>query len=299
MALSNVAILGATGNLGSSILEALLSAKTFKITILTMSSISDPKFTPYQQQQLKIIQVDYSNEEQLVKAFGGIDAVIVCINHLQLKDQPVIVQAALKAGVKRIIPSEFGLDTTDPAVYNHPVFILLGKPALHKQLKEASSQGLTYTIILTGAFLSWMINRGIMLGFDVKSRTATIYNDGTTKFVGTELDQIGQFVVAVLQNPEKTKNKVCRIGTAVTSQQEILSYYEKKSGNLKWTVKHATTQDLADKSNQEFAKGNNRQAVIHGLSTLIFSGNCAYQLDEDLLGVHPISLEQIIDRTLQ
>ena len=71
------------------------------------------------------------------------------------------------------------------------------------------------------------------MGFDVPSRRAIIYDDGTQRFGGRTLEGIGQAIVGVMQHPDETFHrlvKVLSIEPAVEGLREGL-----KLGNL---IKH-------------------------------------------------------------
>ena len=56
---------------------------------------------------VRVVKGDYS-PEFLASALKGIDAIVMTISTFAVEQQNMIVEAAAKAGVKRLIPSEFG-----------------------------------------------------------------------------------------------------------------------------------------------------------------------------------------------
>ena len=128
--LSHIALLGATGNLGSHILTHLLSSRTFAtVTVLTRPSTdvnalpSDPK--------LLIKRVEYSDHAALVSALTGVDALIITLNmSVPMETQLLVIDAAVEANVSwyvpschfpytaphrnRILPNEYGSDNANP-----------------------------------------------------------------------------------------------------------------------------------------------------------------------------------------
>ena len=88
-----IALAGATGNLGPSILAALIDAG-FDVTVLTRSS-SKANLPP----SVKVAQVDYESQDSLVQALSGLDAVISNLpNH---DGQATLIDASIKAGVSQ------------------------------------------------------------------------------------------------------------------------------------------------------------------------------------------------------
>lgn len=104
----------------------------------------------------KVHKTDYSSPESILEAFKGQDAVVSTIATAALGQQQAIVDAAVKAGVKRFIPSEFGMDTT--TIEGGAKKILGGKIALQDVLSKAAkeNEGFSWTGISTGMFFDWV-----------------------------------------------------------------------------------------------------------------------------------------------
>jgi uncharacterized protein YbjT (DUF2867 family) len=82
-------------------LKELLKSGLFEVTVLTRES-SNHKFPP----EVKIAKVDYTSPESLAAALEGQDALVSAVATLAVLSQRLLIDAAVKAGVKRIIPSE-------------------------------------------------------------------------------------------------------------------------------------------------------------------------------------------------
>jgi len=68
------------------------------------------------QTRAKVISVpDTYPVEDLIAAFRGQDVVLNAITSLSVSEQHRIIDAAVSAGVKRYVPSEFGLNNLNPA----------------------------------------------------------------------------------------------------------------------------------------------------------------------------------------
>jgi uncharacterized protein YbjT (DUF2867 family) len=57
--------------------------------------------------EVKIAKVDYTNLESLTAALEGQDALVSAVASLAVPSQRLLIDAAVQAGVKRIIPSEY------------------------------------------------------------------------------------------------------------------------------------------------------------------------------------------------
>ncbi|KUJ11385.1 NmrA-like family protein [Mollisia scopiformis] len=246
--IKNVAVIGGSGNLGPSVIEALLDAG-FEVTALTRAE-SKATFPA----SVKVQKVDYSSSTSVAEALKGQDAVVSTIATLALSQQSSLVEEAVKAGVKRFIPSEFGLNT--PKVTGGTAKILGAKLQLQEQLKKlaAENPSFSWTGVSTSLFFDWGLKVG-SLGFNVKDKTATIFDSGNEPFTGSNLPFIGQSVAAILKHPEQTANKYIQVASFTTTQNEILKLLEEESGT-KWTVDHKKTEDFQKIADEKLAKGD-------------------------------------------
>ena len=146
--LKNVIIAGASGHLGSYLLSAFESDPRFNVSVLTRHS-SKAVFPAH----IKVRKVadDYP-ETELVAAFLGQDVVVSSVETRGTANQKSMIDAAVKAGVKRFVPSQFGTDLSNekarvllPNLYD-PKFATL------EYVKEKEKEGLSWTTFVTGPF---------------------------------------------------------------------------------------------------------------------------------------------------
>jgi len=136
------------GNLGPAVLKELLAAD-FTVTALTRPG-SKSTFLP----GAEVVNTDYSTES-LLEIFKGKDAILSLINAGALADLKRIIDAAVKAGVRRFVPSEFGSDTSDPH-HVKVVPIFASKVAVVDYLRTKEAEGLTWTALCNGPFFDWV-----------------------------------------------------------------------------------------------------------------------------------------------
>jgi uncharacterized protein YbjT (DUF2867 family) len=103
---------------------------------------------------VKVIKSDYS-PSSLESAFKGQDAVISLVGNTGFAGQKAFVDAAIAAGVKRFVPSEFGSDTAS-ARLRELVPIFNAKRAIINYAKTKEGSGLTWTGFITGPFFDWV-----------------------------------------------------------------------------------------------------------------------------------------------
>jgi len=94
-----------------------------------------------------------------------------------------------------------------------------------------------------------------LVGFNITTKEALIFDGGNKAFSVSNLSQIGHAVVAVLSRPEETVNQVVYTDSFTATQNEILAELEKTTGE-KWKVSKSTTKAAKEEGQQLFAKGD-------------------------------------------
>ena len=232
-----IIIAGASGSVGAPVLEALLAEPSFTVTILSRES-SSAQFPAH----VPVIKVsDAYTLPELTSAFTGQDAVVVA-----LSTSPVVaggkdglafrlIDAALAAGVKRFIPSEFGANNLDPRARSLvPIYDRKGEMLEYLITRAEDSNGaLTWSSISCGSWLDWALDpsrSGNFLGFDVKARTATMWDSGRARFAITTSTNTGRALAKTLLNPDMSANKQIFLADFTTTTREIVESLERQIG---------------------------------------------------------------------
>ncbi|KAI9694043.1 MAG: hypothetical protein M1822_003314 [Bathelium mastoideum] len=246
----NIIIIGAAGNLGSALLSAFEADSRFTISVLSRHS-SQSTFPSH----IKVHKVadDYP-ETDLVAAFSGQDAIISAIAAQSTSQQKGFIDAALKAGVKRFVPAEFG---SDPL--NEKGNALLGplldpKAAILEYLKTKEDAGLTWTAFATGPFFEPAVKRGLM-GFDIAARKATVYNDGNGAWSTTKMSTIALAVKNAMLIPDQTANKFLLISSTTVSSNQVIASLERATGE-KFEVTHVDAEEQKRIGMEKMSKGD-------------------------------------------
>ncbi|KAJ5594300.1 uncharacterized protein N7459_000508 [Penicillium hispanicum] len=294
--LKNVAIVGASGSIGSIILNSLIASSKFTITVVTRKE-SEAVFPS----NVTVVKSDYS-EADLETAFKGKDAVISAVGALGFGEQKKFVDAAIRAGVKRFIPSEFSSSWEDEAVLQLlPLFGV--KKELVGYLKSKESEGLTWTGIATSGLFDWGLGNGF-LEFNIADRTATIWDGGRKSFTLTNEETLGQSVISVLEHPQETSNRYLYVASVETTQQDILVALENATG-AKWTVNETTTDSQVEEGQKKLQAGDFGGALILVRAT-VFSNTPGLranyikeeQFANSLLGLKIESIEDTVKRVV-
>ncbi|KAF2724620.1 NAD(P)-binding protein [Polychaeton citri CBS 116435] len=243
----NVIIIGASGNVGGLILDALHHASQFNVTVLSRSS-SEASFPA----GIVIRKSDFSAED-LEAAFEGQDVVVSAVGSSGFGEQKKFIDAAVTAGVRRFIPSEFSSNTLSPAVLKLlPAFA--PKIEVLEYLKTKEVYSLTWTAIWPSLLFDWGLQSGF-LGYDLAAQTATLWDEGDSVFSLTNVDQFKLAIISVLERPLQTANKNLYIASVETSQKEILAALEAATAS-KWTVTQTTTAKEVSEATEKLGKGD-------------------------------------------
>ncbi|KAI9683924.1 MAG: hypothetical protein M1829_004259 [Trizodia sp. TS-e1964] len=293
----NVIVVGASGNLGSIVVWTLQSTQRFNVSVLTRSTS-----TAVFPQGVTVHKTDYSAASLLV-ALQGQDAVVSTIAGAALGEQKKVIDAAVQAGVKRFIPSEFGGNTANKYANDLvPVFARKVEVVNYLKAQSAASPSLTWTAIVTGPFFDRSLKSGV-LGFDLQKKSAKIYDSGTRIFSTTTIATVGAAVVAVLYRPAETKNQYVYISSFNTTQTEILAALKKVAGG-NWTTQQTTAYAEVLAYRESLAKGSPgaiRNMVMAATYTDGTGSNFAQdeKLSNSVLQLQPENLEAVIKSVLQ
>ncbi|KAM0248670.1 hypothetical protein ACHAQJ_009377 [Trichoderma viride] len=250
-AFHNIALLGATGNLGSKILRALNDAG-FSVT-----AIQRQGSTNVAAGAVKSIKVDLSSEKELASAFNGIDVVVSAVPNPQLETEQIVIQAAIAAGVKRIVPSEYSSNLETDAAKSLP--IVAEKIKTRRYIEEvAASDKIEWTSVNNGAFFVPFLWTGGVAGPHVESKTA-IYHDGGDRVVCTSsLETIAQAVAKALspEHTAETRNKPVYVYTAAVTERKLTQMATEITG-VQFKVRNVSVEDAIKVGYEGLKEGDN------------------------------------------
>ncbi|GAM33597.1 hypothetical protein TCE0_011f00608 [Talaromyces pinophilus] len=287
--IERVAIAGASGALGSNVLKALVGAG-FQVTVLTRS-----KKPGMYDSTIRVAEVDYASLESLTAALKGVDAVVSTVTSTAIESQTILIDAAVAAGVKRFIPSEFGSVTTNFKLEGLPLFSSIFKVRKYLQEKAAAS-GLTWTILACGIFLDYALNTPILLDF--VNHKATLLDGGDNRISATSLPKVGVAICAILKNFDATNDKVMRVSETILTQNQWLGFTQELNPDIKWELSNARTSVLLEESLKQIEAGEFTESVILKLVTgTSLAGNTygsAYDVtDNELLGIKELTSDEV------
>ena len=110
-----IILAGASGDLGLRIARCLIGRGGFVRALVRKGSKSGGAITTLQSLGASVIEVDYNEPEELAKTCAGGSCVVSALSGLEdviTGTQIRLLEAAVKAGVPRFIPSDYSIDFT-------------------------------------------------------------------------------------------------------------------------------------------------------------------------------------------
>lgn len=290
MSIQNVTIAGASGSLGAPVLQKFIDAGKYHIRVLKRIG-SKSEFPA----GVEVVEVDYSSLESVTAALQGQDFVVSTLSSLAVGAQLTFVEAAATAGVKRIVPSEFGSNLDVPSVRKLPVFADKVK-VQDALIAKGKTSSLTYTFVYNSAFLDWGLDHGFV--FALNNPTPMIIEDGNRPFSTTTLNSIADAVVGIANHLEETKNRAVYIHDTILTQNKILELAKQAAPERSWEPVSAKLDDLTAKADERLAKGlYDMETFVPYLFRAIFdptSGAEFKKTDNELLGVKGVTDADVI-----
>lgn len=273
-------------------LDALLDEEAFDVTILIRRGRTLIDYPP----GVRFATVDYDSPESLRAALRGIDAVVSTLGKRNGLDcQFRLIDAAVAAGVKRFIPSEFGADLQNAKIRGFPTYRTKVQTEQYLE-KLADRTGLTYTYIYNGLLLEDGLEMNVF--GDFTTRTVNIYDGGDTPFSTTRLSTVARAVVAVLQQFEATRNRAVRIRDISISPNELLRRISKHDcvWGHQWTAVAVDTESLVKQAEDEWASGRFSPKAFAAFATRATFGRgiaSSYDGDNEPLGISEMAKEDM------
>ena len=220
--MQHILLAGPTGNLGPYLVKELIAHNKDVYALIRPESMSNPeKVNPLKALGVNLVSGDVNDPISLDHACAGMDGVISALGGGQIMQQGALLKAAKAAGVKRFIPSEFGIDphAAGPGACD----LFDAKAAVQQMIFDS---GIDYTMIYTNGFMEFWASGLGQLGNVATSGKVSVFGDGNVKASMIALPDIARFTVAILDDPAMVKKEV-RITANVMTQEELIAVWEK------------------------------------------------------------------------
>ncbi|KAK8034554.1 hypothetical protein PG993_009549 [Apiospora rasikravindrae] len=306
----NIAIVGATGTVGSYIVDELLKAGKHQVTAITRHDS-----TAVIPDGVKVARVDYADHNSLVAAMRDQDVLIITMSVQAPKEaQLKLVDAAADAGVRWVLPNEWGLDQTNLSLADDA---FMGPPsrAVRKHIEE---KGVSSWIgVVCGFWYDFSLGGSpARYGFDFGGRSVTLFDKGTQPINTTTFPQVGRAVARLLALPtEGTSEGGSRgkkgsladfrdgfvyVSSFCVSQKDMLESALRVTGTKleDWKISHEGSAERYARGLQMMKEGN-MGGFVQAMYTRTFfpNGDGVYEksrgLDNELLGLPVEDLDEI------
>lgn len=304
--IESVAIVGAGGQCGKFIVEAMLKAGKHKIT-----AISREGSTNTMPDGVTVKKVNYDSPSSLAESLKGQDALVITMSVTAPPDTQIkLLEAAAAAGVSWVIPNEFGVDTMNEGV-GRDTMLGPAKKAVHDHIEKLGKS--SWVGITCGFWYEFSLGGGpARYGFDFKNRTVTFFDDGTTRINTSTWPQTGRSVANLLALkvlPENEndndpclsqfRNKIAYVSSFTISQKEMFESVLRVTGASAsdWKTTNVPVQQYYQEGVEQLKSGN-RVGFVKLLYSRIFfpdqAGNfgALKGLDNDKLGLPKEDLDE-------
>ncbi|KAH6989546.1 hypothetical protein AUP68_15975 [Ilyonectria robusta] len=295
MAFTKVCLVGGNGNLGTILLDGLVAAGDFTVTVAKRAS---SKSAPAHASSIEQITIpDDMSVAGLTDALRGQDVVIASFPLVDVNQHLRLVEAAALAGVKRFVPADFG--SCDAASPNARRLLKLyrDKDLVRQKCEEiaAANEAFSWTALVCGHFFDYGVHDGL-LHFDLENKTADILDDGSVRASASTLRRVAEGTVAALRRPEPTRNRTLYIQSFCRSQPEVLAALERVTG-VTWTRRtidsKAYIEEASRKLDVEWTK-HTMEEIVFVLGALEADWTKEEGFAMELLGLEDEDLDQVV-----
>ena len=304
--IKTVILVGANGTLGPAILQSLLDTRSFNVSVLNRKSSKSTYPT-----QVSVLETDDDlPHDQLVSVLKGQDALVMCFNGTKKEAFRKLSDAAFEAGVKHIIPADFGScdSSDDRSLSLIPLYV--NKKDIRDRLIELSQQKrddgsyLSWTSLITGHFFDYGLKSGL-LNIDLRRSTARIYDNGDEKWAASTLVTIGEATARVLQHADhpRIKNKLVFIQGVQGTQNDLVKAVEAATGK-KLELEHVTADGFIKKNKYLLDKDPGNHELTEELVAVEGTVNTNWDdkgdaYVNDLLGIKLGDLQHMVNEALK
>ena len=152
----SVLLIGASGAFGRPLVEEFITQlhKFEKVGILTEPSRVS-KFASAAERKVVIVRGSFLNSQ----SYAGYDTVVSLAGNAIMRLQPAMIEAAIAGGVTHFYPSEYGSDVGQEALKDLRYFRDKRVTRDHLVAAARSTPNFRYTLMLTGPFTEWTIDK--------------------------------------------------------------------------------------------------------------------------------------------
>jgi uncharacterized protein YbjT (DUF2867 family) len=253
----SILLVGATGMLGSKIAQQLLGSPEVRLRVLVRRANDAKKremLEPLVKNGAEVVDGELKDLASLDRATQGIDVIVSAVQggpDIIVDGQVALAQAAKRNGVRRILPSGFGLDLFKATPGEHPAF-----NARSKADDKISALGLEHIHMLQGAFMLMLAPGSPLIDYD--KGVISFWGDGTQPIEMTTVDDTARMTARVALDRSVKSGKFSFCGDKLSFQQAA-DIAEAQTGKSFARQSFGTEADLrvavAEKAKSDPAQG--------------------------------------------
>lgn len=235
-----VAIVGCTGQIGFGLSKALLRLNHSVIAVTRKKNADNAsKLSELESLGAKVKECgDYADVETLAGILKGCDTLVVAIraNVKSIREkEPKILDAALKAGVKRFVPDEFGVHTLSVEYGDGTLFD--AKKDMHKKIFKS---GIDWTFVYNGVIFDYLIPNFRMWD------KITTFGDINIELATHDLEDIVT-IAAMAITDDRTVNRAVQICANKITQARMIEELNKNWPGRIGDIVHVSKEEIVDK----------------------------------------------------
>ncbi|KAH9884718.1 hypothetical protein F4778DRAFT_551821 [Xylariomycetidae sp. FL2044] len=292
-----IALVGARGTIGSSILKALVS---YGHTVTVLTRPSSDTTTPFPEGVI-VVPTAYDDIPTVTNHLRGQEVLILALSFLAYDSQTPLIRAAADAGVPWVVPTEYGSDPTHPLL-NAEIPLMVMKAPYRKQIEDLGVS--SWIGVVDNPWLDFSLRIGA-LGIDFKTRTARLFGEGLTKANFTTLRRVGESLASLLTLPSeelssKYRNAWVYFSSFHVTHRELLESAVRVSGTSEkdWAVTNVDIDETIRNGKEAMAKGDSMGGVSL-LFALTFKEGYGGDyndkvIDYKMLGLEPEDLDEVM-----
>ena len=211
---STIVVAGATGNLGSRIVRTL-AERGATVRALVRHGAAGDKIERLHELGAEIARVDLNNASEVTPACEGASCAVSALSGLRdviVGTQTLLLDAVVRAGVPRFIPSDYSIDFTRfPAGENRNLDL---RREFHRRLDRAS---IAATTVFNGAFAELLTGEMPLILFKLKR--VLYWGDADQRMDFTAMDDAAAFTASVAL--DSSTPRFLRISGSQLSAREL------------------------------------------------------------------------------
>jgi nucleoside-diphosphate-sugar epimerase len=269
MAMTAVLVAGATGSVGSLIVKNLLDRGADVRALVRKSSVDKltvhPNLTP-------CVGDLADGADALQQYLDGVEVVVSAVQggpEVIIDGQRELLRAAERAGVHRMIPSDFSINLWG---YGYGINVLSD---LRRVFTDAfTTSRVARTSVSVGAFPEYFLG-AVHEVLDPAAGTFTVWGDGTRPIDITTIPDTAAFTAAIALDPTTAGRDVHVVGQQLT-MLELHNEVELASGRRWELVRKGTLQDLrAEVVRRQFTASSMLEYVALQYQVAMFDGSAS------------------------